>query len=65
MKVDGESCTVGSRYGGGGSGGRGRRRDVDAMFVDRVDAGRQLANAIRDRFREGEDVIVLGLPRVG
>jgi predicted phosphoribosyltransferase len=35
------------------------------MFVDREDAGRQLAVAVKDRLFEADDVIVLGLPRGG
>ncbi len=35
------------------------------MFVDREDAGRQLARAIKDRLGEQANIIILGLPRGG
>jgi putative phosphoribosyl transferase len=35
------------------------------MFIDREDAGKQLAIAVKDRLDEAKDVIVLGLPRGG
>jgi predicted phosphoribosyltransferase len=35
------------------------------MFIDRRDAGRQLAAAVKERFGDAKDVIVLGLPRGG
>jgi len=38
--------------------------DSARVFADRVDAGRQLAEHLRDRFTD-EDVIVCGIPRGG
>lgn len=35
------------------------------MFVDRRDAGRRLAAAVKQRLGEAKDVVVLGLPRGG
>jgi len=35
------------------------------MFIDRRDAGRRLAAAVKERLGEAKDVIVVGLPRGG
>jgi predicted phosphoribosyltransferase len=41
------------------------RVDRTMMFIDRRDAGRRLAAAVKERLGEAKGVIVLGLPRGG